>query len=114
MRQEFIDSLRAKYPDAYPEQPVDYADKKTQQQLRNIAMKGVEEVFESLVHFKNWKNHRTQKTQVFDRDAFVEEMVDALNYFMSLLIMVDVDAEELFEIYKKKDAIIHERIKNDY
>jgi dimeric dUTPase (all-alpha-NTP-PPase superfamily) len=44
----------------------------------------------------------------------VEEMVDAFNYFFSLLVLTGVSAEELYEMYCHKDKIIHKRLKDDY
>jgi dimeric dUTPase (all-alpha-NTP-PPase superfamily) len=71
-------------------------------------------MFEALGHLKNWKPHRTTEVKEFDREEFLEEVVDAFNYFFSLLIMTGVTSEELFEAYKKKDKIIHDRIRSGY
>jgi hypothetical protein len=56
----------------------------------------------------------TDITEPVDVEAFKEEMVDAFNFFFTLLILMDVEAEDLFEVFKKKDQIIHDRIKNRY
>ncbi len=71
-------------------------------------------MFEALQHLKNWKPHRTTEVKEFDKEEFLEEIVDAFNYFFSLLILVGFDDEDLFEAYKKKDAIIHDRIGSGY
>ena len=41
---------------------------------------------EALQHLKNWKPHRDTQMNEFNREAFLEEMVDAFNYFLSVLV----------------------------
>ena len=114
MRKEFMEALSHQVEDAYPSIPLDLSRKADQRFCRDIALRGVEEMFEALQHLKNWKPHRQTNIEGFDRDEFLEEIVDAFNYFFSLLILTDVDAQELFEAYAKKDKIIHERISDGY
>ena len=114
MRESFMRSIKDRNPEIYPEWPVDLTDKVSQQHLRDTALKGVEEMFEALQHLKNWKPHRNTEIKEFDREEFLEEVVDAFNYFLSLLVMTGVTAEELFNAYSKKDNIIHERLKTGY
>jgi hypothetical protein len=109
-----MDTIRESKPGIIPDCPVDILSKEAQQALRDTALKGVEEMFEALGHLKNWKPHRTTEVKEFDREEFLEEVVDAFNYFFSLLIMTGVTSEELFEAYKKKDKIIHDRIRSGY
>jgi NTP pyrophosphatase (non-canonical NTP hydrolase) len=114
MRAKFMDELRKKHPDAYPDMPVDLTSKKSQQHLRDLALRGVEEVFEAVQHLKNWKPHRETEVADFDRAAFKEEMVDSFNYFLSLLILMGVTPDELYQAYVDKDQVIHGRIKGNY
>lgn len=114
MRTKFMDELRKKHPDAYPDMPVDLTSKKSQQHLRDLALRGVEEVFEAVQHLKNWKPHRETEVADFDRAAFKEEMVDSFNYFLSLLILMGVTPDELYQAYVDKDQVIHGRIKGNY
>ena len=44
----------------------------------------------------------------------MEEVVDAFNYFLSVLVLMGIDAPEFYEAYVKKDNIIHDRLKNGY
>ena len=113
-RIQFMDALRSKHPDAYPQIPVDLTSKHSQQILRDLALRGVEEVFEAVQHLKNWKPHRETEVADFDRSAFKEEMVDSFNYFLSLLILMGVTPEELYQAYVDKDEVIHSRIKSNY
>ena len=114
LRQSFMESMKVAKPGIYPEWPVDISQKQNQQLLRDTALKGVEEMFEALQHLKNWKPHRNTEIKDFDREEFLEEVVDAFNYFLSLLVMTGVSADELFEAYSKKDDIIHKRLKTGY
>ena len=71
-------------------------------------------MFESLAHIRGWKPHRLTEINEFDRDSFLEEYIDAFNYFISVLVMLNVTPDELFEAYKKKDKIIHDRLEHNY
>lgn len=114
LREDFMKTLQASNPSISPEWPLDLSSREDQQYVRDIALRGVEEMFEALQHLKNWKPHRTTQVTEFNRDAFLEEVVDAFNYFFSLLILVGFDADDLYEAYKEKDNIIHDRIKSGY
>jgi dimeric dUTPase (all-alpha-NTP-PPase superfamily) len=74
----------------------------------------VEEMFEALQHLKNWKPHKKTEISEFNRDEFLEEVVDAFNYFFSLIILAGFDSNDLYSAYLKKDEIIHERLKGGY
>lgn len=114
MREQYMRALNEHRPGAYPQWPVDITEKKSQQAIRDVALRGVEEIFEAMQHCKNWKSHRSVEDKSFDREKFLEEMVDALNYFFALLVMAGVDAQELYRAYEKKDRIIHDRLKSGY
>jgi NTP pyrophosphatase (non-canonical NTP hydrolase) len=115
MRKEFMAALSAHVPNAYPGMPIDLSSKNSQQHFRDLALRGVEEIFEALQHLKNTKPHRvTEITDPVDVDAFKEEMVDAFNFFFTLLILMDVEADDLYRTFVMKDEIIHQRIKNRY
>jgi len=99
---------------AYGSWPVDISQKKSQQLVREVTLKGVEEIFEALGELKNWKNHRLSEDTSFNRELFLEEMVDSFNYFTAALILLGVDSEEFFKAFLKKDAIIHKRLEEGY
>ena len=90
------------FPDVYPKWPVNIHDKKSQQVLRDTALKGVEEMFEALQHLKNWKPHKKTEVAEFDREEFLEEVVDAFNYFLSVLVLVGIDENEFYKSFKEK------------
>ena len=114
LRASFMKSLEKSKPGTYPAWPVDISKKESQQVLRDTALKGVEEMFEALQHLKNWKPHRDTEIVDFNSDEFLEEVVDAFNYFLSVLVLVGVSEEEFFDAYKKKDKIIRDRLSDGY
>lgn len=114
LRESFMNALKERNPNEYPTWPIDLSDKASQQHARDMALRGVEEMFEALQHLKNWKPHRVTQITEFDRDEFVEEVVDAFNYFFSVLVLTGVTSEELFKMYKKKDMIIRDRLNTGY
>ena len=79
-----------------------------------MSLRGVEEMFEALQHLKNWKPHRMTEVSEFNTDMFLEEVVDAFNYFLSVLVLTGFSASDLFEAYEDKDFVIRERIDNGY
>lgn len=113
LREEFMREIADKRG-AYGTWPVDISQKKSQQLVREVTLKGVEEIFEALGELKNWKNHRLSEDTSFNRELFLEEMVDSFNYFTAVLILLGVDSEEFFEAFLKKDAIIHKRLEEGY
>jgi hypothetical protein len=113
LREEFMREIADKRG-AYGTWPVDISQKKSQQLVREVTLKGVEEIFEALGELKNWKNHRLSENTSFNRELFLEEMVDSFNYFTAALILLGVDSEEFFEAFLKKDAIIHKRLEEGY
>ena len=114
LRESFMLALNDKVPENKIEWPLDISKKQSQQQCRDIALRGVEEMFEALQHLKNWKPHRKTEVSEFDREEFLEEMVDAFNYFFSILILLGFDHNDLYDAYVKKDAVIHERLHKGY
>lgn len=114
LRAAFMEAIRDKRGAYASGWPLDMGDKKSQQLLREITLKGVEELFEALGELKNWKSHRLTEVKEVNKEAFLEEIVDAFNYFFAVLILSGIDADELFQAYVKKDAVIHDRLNNGY
>lgn len=114
LREKFMRRLAKKNKNVIQDWPLEPKEKKSQQMIRDTILKGVEEIFESLTHFKNFKNHRVTEVTTFSREEFLEEYVDAINYFFAALVMLGITPQELFDMYVKKDAIIHKRIDDGY
>ena len=113
-RESFMMRLRESIPDSSPAWPVDLSQKENQQHVRDMALRGVEEMFEALQHLKNWKPHRRTEIREFDRDEFLEEIVDAFNYFLSILVLTGFNEDDLISAYRKKDDIINKRLETGY
>ena len=116
-RISFMNLIEKKFPNTYPDlhsKKIDLSNKTFQKMCREVALKGVEEMFEALGHLKNWKPHRETDVPEFDKEEFLEEIVDAFNYFLSLLILIGVDEKDFIEAFNKKDLIIRERINSGY
>ena len=113
-RELFMSLIRDKIPETYPQWPVDLSQKQSQITCRETALKGVEEMFEALQHLKNWKTHRITDIPEIDREEFLEEIVDAFNYFFSLMILIGVDVNEFYDAFNKKDEIIKRRLEKGY
>ena len=114
LRETVMKELVTAKPDSYPSWPLDVREKASQQVLRDTALKGVEEMFEALQHLKNWKPHRDTDLGEFNHDEFLEEVVDAFNYFLSVLVLVGVTEEDFFSAYVQKDEVIRNRLLNGY
>ena len=115
-RLEFINEMKETISGSYPDFPLDMSKKESQQVCRDLALKGVEEMFEALQHLKNWKPHRQTdlSSEVIDKDEFLEEIVDAFNYFFAMLIVTGFNQDDLFDAFLVKDNIIRKRLKNGY
>ena len=113
-RESFMSLIKDKYPETYKSWPLNITEKDSQSILRDTALKGVEEMFEALGHLKNWKPHRDTEMPDVNKDEFLEEIVDAFNYFFSLLILTGVSSEDFYRAFIKKDKIIRERLRSGY
>jgi hypothetical protein len=115
-RLEFINEMKETIKGSYPDFPLDISQKESQQVCRELALKGVEEMFEALQHLKNWKPHRQTDLsgEQFDHDEFLEEIVDAFNYFFAMLIVTGFNENDLFDAFLVKDDIIRKRLKDGY
>ena len=115
-RLDFIREMKSTISGSYPDFPLDLKKKESQQVCRDLALKGVEEMFEALQHLKNWKPHRQTDLsgEVIDKDEFLEEIVDAFNYFFAMLIVVGFDHNDLFDAFLIKHHIIKKRLHDGY
>jgi hypothetical protein len=113
-RKSFMRRLDASMNSSPEEWPLDLSLKKNQQHVRDMALRGVEEMFEAIQHLKNWKPHRKTEIPDFDKDEFLEEIVDAFNYFLSILVLTGFSDDDLISAYRKKDDIINSRLKTGY
>lgn len=106
--------LCQRFEGIYPAWPLDVTKKQSQTLLRDVTLKGVEEMFEALAELKNHKAHRVTEIPDFNHDAFLEEMVDAMNYFFTVMILVGVDPVDFLDAYRKKHKKIVTRLNDGY
>lgn len=114
LRELFMVTLGNNVPGTYANWPVDPTVKSNQMMIKDLALRGVEEMFEAIQHLKNSKVHRQTDVPDFDREAFLEETVDAFNYFLSMLVLLGIDADDLVTAYKIKHDKILRRIHEGY
>jgi NTP pyrophosphatase (non-canonical NTP hydrolase) len=98
----------------FPVFPTDITSKKGQQFLKDIRNHLMEELFEAGQHLRNSKSHRATNIPDIDREAYKEELVDALHLYFELVIASGVSLDELHEAYMKKGDVNHQRILNNY
>lgn len=111
-QRQFMELLKEKR--SFVDFPVDMQSKSGQQACREAGIGCVEEFFEALAHLKNWKKHRATEVKGLDREAFLEEMSDSMHYFLEVLLLAGVSADEFFEIYTRKGEINAQRINTGY
>jgi len=90
----------------FPEWPLDLSSKENQRKLQGFLWDTVREISEASATLKN-RPHRVQEEQ-FDKANFLEEMSDAFAFFMESLLLAGFDANDLYEAYTKKMAVVRE------
>ncbi len=98
----------------FPDFPTDITSKKGQQFLKDIRNHLMEELFEAGQHLKNAKSHRATDLPEVDREAYKEELVDALHLYFELVIASGVTLEELHDAYMAKGDVNFNRIRDGY
>jgi hypothetical protein len=98
----------------FPSFPVDPTQKSGQKFLKGITHECMHELFEANLLLKNSKDHRATELSEFDKENYVEELVDALHYFFEIVISSGISMDELHDAYMKKGEINIDRIENGY
>jgi len=99
---------------SFPEFPTDITSKSGQKFLKDITHHMMDELFEAGQHLKNAKSHRATLIPEIDREAYKEELVDALHLYFELVIASGITLEELCEAYLKKGVVNEKRINAGY
>jgi dimeric dUTPase (all-alpha-NTP-PPase superfamily) len=74
----------------------------------------VDELHEALHECKGWKSWSSRTPEIEDRDAFVEELIDAKHFLGNLFLAVGVDDDELDRRYEEKALVNEERQRDGY
>ena len=91
--------------------PKDFVPDDRAAYVREMKVALDDELHEALgeVSWKSWAS-----AQFFNRAAYVSELVDAWHFFMNLLLVAGVTAEEFVERYERKLAKNHARQDDGY
>lgn len=108
----FVSLLQTKR--GFPQVPVDISSKPGQKLLKDITHHVMDELFEAGQHLKNAKSHRATLVPEVDREAYKEELVDALHLFFELVMAAGISLDELVEAYLKKGETNFVRINSGY
>jgi hypothetical protein len=111
-QKEFMDLLRERR--GFPEFPMDLSKKESQRFIKAIAHDAMGELFEAVQELKNSKGHRATEIDEFDRQAYVEELVDTQKFLFEILHLSGISIEEFFEAYLAKGEINTQRIIKGY
>lgn len=98
----------------FHEFPVDLSTKEGQQILKKYTHECMHELFEANQLLKNSKEHRITNISDFEKEKYLEELVDALHFFFEIIILSGISCDDLYESYMKKGKINIERIKSGY
>ncbi len=108
---EFMDML--KEHDKMPEFPVDMTTKPGQRLVKETIFNMFEEMFEASYTLKN-RMHRLTDDKTIDMAHFLEEIGDAYAYFMEICALAGIGPHKLYEEFKRKNAIVKERLNKGY
>lgn len=111
-QRSFMELLQAKR--GFPQFPVDIKSRDGQRLLQDTAHYAMDELHEALQHLKNSKAHRATEVNEFDRQKYVEELVDHLHYYVELCILSGISADELHDAYIAKDCVNRQRVHDGY
>ncbi|MBV9125628.1 MAG: hypothetical protein JO112_19945 [Planctomycetes bacterium] len=99
--------------DKFPEYPVDLTTKPGQRFFKETAFNMVEELMEASFTLKN-RMHKLSEDSAVDWEHFREELADTFAYFVELMIIAGISANDIYNEYVRKNFIVRERVKNGY
>lgn len=106
LRKEFMLGFAKKTNYFSDDLTLDLNNPEHQRIMREYVTNMTEELFEALRELKGWRHDQYKKDISVDREAFVGELMDAFNFFLSMFVLADVDATEFFNVYQQ----IHHKI----
>ena len=108
----FMDLLIEKR--GFPQYPLDMSKKDDQRFIKNILHDLSDEVCEVRQELTNSKRHRATEIQGFDRDHYIEELVDTMKFLLEVLILSGISRDEFVQAYFKKSEINVDGINKGY
>jgi len=97
-----------------PEFPVDLTSKSGQKVIKEAIRDCADELFEATLVCKNAKNHRAMEFKEFDREHFVEELVDATKFILEAAVFAGINEDEFVNAFTKKTSVNEARINEGY
>jgi NTP pyrophosphatase (non-canonical NTP hydrolase) len=111
LQREFMDMLVEH--DKMPEYPVDLTSKPGQRLIKECVWNMVEELAEASYTLKN-RQHKLSDDRELDFAHYKEELGDAFAYLIEICHLSGISAEDLYDEYRRKNAIVKERLSNGY
>ncbi len=96
-----------------PQFPLDLSVKNDVKTVRECVFHITQELFEAIYHLKNRPN-RVSEIKDFNREEYEEELVDALHLFLELLILSNIDADKITNLYISKNDKNNKRVDEKY
>lgn len=81
--------------------------------VRTMVLATTDELHEALREMP-WKPWSATVFTSEKEDRYKDELVDAFHFFMNLMLVVNMSADELFTRYLRKNDVNHGRIDGDY
>lgn len=95
-----------------PEWPIDVNNRHDAQFFKDGVYRCIEELSEATNCMRN--RPHTQTEYVTDEEHFIEEMADALHYFLRLFVMLGLSPEDIVKVYFKKSSVNQFRRESNY
>lgn len=98
----------------YDKAPAALAGDARKDYIRTMVLATTDELHEALRNAP-WKPWSKTNEWLFDEKIrFTDELVDAFHFFMNLMLVAEISAEELFVEYCRKNGVNHGRIDEGY
>lgn len=111
LQRTFMDMLREH--DRIPEYPLDLETKAAQRLIKETVWNLVEELAEASYTLKN-RMHRLTDARELDFEHYKEELGDAFAYLLEICILSGISAQDLYDEYSRKNAVVKERLSKGY
>lgn len=98
----------------FPCFPLLISTKSNQGFIRGIVHHCQDELFEATRELKNAKGHRATEISDFDRDKYLEELIDAQHLLLEVAILSGISRDEFVAAYLRKGGINRQRILDGY
>jgi NTP pyrophosphatase (non-canonical NTP hydrolase) len=99
--------------DKLPEYPIDLTTKPGQRLAKECIFNLTEEIFEASFTLKN-RQHKLSDDREVDFEHYKEEIGDAFAYLIELCHLSGISAQQLFDEYKRKNAVVRKRLESGY